>query len=66
MSSEYGISVTYNNLWDVAFELMKAVATVLKCAQKYLVSLSTITMMTLFPSDFGNPVMKSMETSSQR
>jgi hypothetical protein len=31
----------------------------------YLVILSTITMMTLFPSDFSNPMLKSMETSSQ-
>jgi len=35
-----------------------------KCA--YLVSLSTTTMMTLFPSDLGKPVIKSIETSSQR
>ena len=37
-------------------------------AQKfaYLVSLSTTTMMTLFPSDLGRPVIKSIETSSQR
>src|ERR1700731_4124075 len=34
-----------------------------KCA--YLVSLSTTTMMTLFPSNLGKPVIKSIETSSQ-
>jgi len=34
-----------------------------KCV--YLVSLSTITMMTLFPLEFNKPMMKSMETSSQ-
>ena len=57
MSSEDGISITYNNLWAGMYiwtVSMNAVETVLdlkgwesaqKCA--YLVSLSTITMMTL-------------------
>ena len=49
------------SFWTIS---MNAVTTILdlkgwesakKCA--YLVSLSTITMMTLFPSDFGNPMM---------
>jgi hypothetical protein len=44
----------------IGFERMRECK---KCV--YLVSLSKITMITLFPSDFGNPVMKSMETSSQ-
>jgi len=58
------------SFWNVSINLM---ATVLdlngwESDKKfaYLFSISTITMMKLFPSDFGNPVMKSMETSSQR
>jgi hypothetical protein len=31
----------------------------------YFVSQSTTTMMTIFPSNLGKPVIKSIETSSQ-
>ena len=57
------------SLWIVSMNVVETVLSLKRweSAQKcvYLFSLSTITMMTLFPSDFGNPVMKSMETSSQ-
>ena len=73
VSSENGILVTYYNIWSTCRfctvsikELVIVIAfkgwdSAHKCA--YLVSLWTTTMMTLFPYDFGEPIIKYIETS---